>query len=249
MMRLHAPGCPRLTWTKLEAVAPIVPHLVIVGEDWRFRTHHGVDFAEIGDALGVEPGRGVWATARAAWRNRDRLRGASTITQQLAKNLYLSPSRNPLRKIKEAVTAWRLELALSKDRILGLYLNVAEWGAGVWGVTAASEAYFGVAPSQLTEQQAGALAATLPFPLSSNPVLRPARMLARRDLILARYRGADVYIPPVDEIEIPPPVIPSIDVPLIPLVLDTLMDSIRVVPDSTQDTTDTTRDSTSVHQP
>ena len=238
MMRLHAPACPRLKWTKLEAVAPIMPRLVIVGEDWRFRTHHGVDFAEIGDALGVEAGRGVWATVRAAWRNRDRLRGASTITQQLAKNLYLSASRNPLRKVKEAVTAWRLELALSKDRILELYVNVAEWGAGVWGVTAASEEYFGVASSQLTEQQAGALAATLPFPLSSNPVLRPARMLARRDLILARYHGADVYIPPVDEIEIPPPVIPPIDVPLIPVVIDTLMDSIKVVPDST-----------SVHQP
>src|SRR6185503_9530360 len=246
MMRLHAASCPRLTWTKLDAVAPIVPRLVIVGEDWRFRTHHGIDFAEIGDALGVEPGRGVWATVRAAWRNRDRLRGASTITQQLAKNLYLSPSRNPLRKVKEAVTAWRLELALSKDRILELYLNAAEWGAGVWGVTAASEEYFGVAPSQLTEQQAGALAATLPFPLSSNPVLRPARMLARRDLILARYHGADVYIPPVEEIEIPPPVIPPIDAPLIPVVIDTLMDSLMVVPDSTRDTT---RDTSSVHQP
>jgi membrane carboxypeptidase/penicillin-binding protein PbpC len=151
-----------------------------------------------------------------------------------------------LRKVKEAVTAWRLELALSKDRILELYLNVAEWGAGVWGVSAGSEEYFGVPPSQLTELDAGSLAATLPFPLSSNPVLRPARMLARRDLILARYHGADVYIPPVDEIEIPPPVIPPIDVPLIPVVIDTLMDSIKVVPDSTRDTT---RDTSSVHQP
>ncbi|HEV8398915.1 MAG TPA: biosynthetic peptidoglycan transglycosylase [Gemmatimonadales bacterium] len=246
MMRLHAPACPRLKWTKLDAVAPIVPRLVIIGEDSRFRTHHGIDFAEIGDALGVESGRGVWATVSAAWRHRDRLRGASTITQQLAKNLYLSPSRNPLRKVKEAVTAWRLELALSKDRILELYLNVAEWGAGVWGVTAASEEYFAVPPSRLTEWEAGALAATLPFPLSSNPVLRPARMLARRDLILARYHGADVYIPPVDEIEIPPPEIPPIDVPLIPVVIDTLMDSIKVVPDSTRDTT---RDTSSVHQP
>ena len=80
--------------------------------------------------------------------------------------------------------------------------------------------------------------ATLPFPLSSNPVLRPARMLARRDLILARYHGADVYIPPDEEVEIPLPVIPPIDVPLIPPVIDTLMDSIRVKPESG-----------SVHQP
>ena len=220
--------------------------MVIIGEDSRFRTHHGVDFIEIGDAVGVGSGRGAWTTLRDAWRHRDRLRGASTITQQLAKNFYLSASRNPLRKVKEAVTAWRLELALPKDRILELYLNVAEWGPGVWGVTAASEAYFGERPSLLTEQQAAALAATLPFPLSSNPILRPARMLARRDLILSRFYGADVYIPPVEEIEIPLPPIPPIEVPLIPRVLDTLMDSIRVQLDTTRDTT---RDTSSVHQP
>jgi len=219
--------------------------MVIVGEDWRFRTHHGIDFTEIGDALGVGSGRGAWATLRAAWRQRDRLRGASTITQQLAKNLYLSPSRNPLRKLKEAVTAVRLDLALPKDRILELYLNVVEWGPEVWGVAAAGEAYFVARPSQLTEHEAAALAATLPFPLSSNPVLRPARMLARRDLILARYHGADVYIPPVEETEIPVPVMPPIDVPLIPPVIDSLMDSIRVRPDTIRDST---RDTSSVHQ-
>jgi monofunctional biosynthetic peptidoglycan transglycosylase len=238
MMRRHTSECPRVTWTPLSAIAPVLPRMVIVGEDWRFRMHHGIDFTEIGDALGVGQGRGAWATLRAAWRHRDQLRGASTITQQLAKNLYLSPSRNPLRKVKEAVMAWRLELALPKDRILELYLNVAEWGPGVWGVTAASEAYFGERPAQLTEQQAAALAATLPFPLNSNPVLRPARMLARRDLILARYHGADVYIPPVEEIDVPLPLIPPIEVPVVPPVIDSLLDSIRVKPESS-----------SVHQP
>jgi monofunctional biosynthetic peptidoglycan transglycosylase len=246
MMRRRAPTCPQLRWTQLDAIAPVLPRTVIVAEDWRFRTHHGIDFTEIRDALGVGSGRGTWSTLRAAWRQRDRLRGASTITQQLAKNLYLSPSRNPLRKLKEAVTAVRLDLALPKDRILELYLNVAEWGPQVWGVAAASEAYFGARPSQLTEQQAAALAATLPFPLSSNPVLRPARMLARRDLILARYHGADVYIPPDEEIDIALPTIPPIEVPLIPPVIDSLMDSIRVRPDTTRDST---RDTTSVHQP
>ncbi len=242
MMRRRAAACPLLRWSTLDAVTPVLPRMVIIGEDSRFRTHHGIDFTEIGDALGVGSGRGTWETVRAAWRHRDQLRGASTITQQLAKNLYLSPSRNPLRKVKEAVTAWRLDLALPKDRILELYLNVAEWGPGVWGVAAASEAYFGSAPSQLTEQQAAALAATLPFPLSSNPVLRPARMLARRDLILARYHGADVYIPPVDEIEIPLPPIPPIELPVIPPVSDSLMDSIKIVPDTTRDTTRTSND-------
>ena len=238
MMRRRESACPRVAWSPLNAIAPVLPRMVIVGEDWRFRMHHGIDFTEIADALGVGQGRGAWATLRAAWRHRDQLRGASTITQQLAKNLYLSPSRNPLRKVKEAVTAWRLELALPKDRILELYLNVAEWGPGVWGVTAASEAYFGERPAQLTEQQAAALAATLPFPLSSNPVLRPARMLARRDLILARYHGADVYIPPVEEIDVPLPLIPPIEVPVVPPVIDSLLDSIRVKPESS-----------SVHQP
>jgi monofunctional biosynthetic peptidoglycan transglycosylase len=237
MMRRRAAACPALRWSASRDIAPVLSRMVIIGEDSRFRTHYGIDFTEIGDALGVGSGAGTWATIRAAWRQRDRLRGASTITQQLAKNLYLSPSRNPLRKLKEAVTAVRLELALPKDRILELYLNVVEWGPGVWGGTAASEAYFDTRPSQLTEQQAAALAATLPFPLTSNPVLRPARMLSRRDLILARYRGADVYVPRVEEIEVPPP-IPPIDVPLILPVIDTLMDSIRVKPESA-----------SVHQP
>src|SRR5207245_2964672 len=113
--------------------------------------------------------RGWWATLAGLWRHRDRLRGASTITQQLAKNLYLSQSRNPLRKLKEAVTALSLELALSKDRILELYLNVAEWGPGIWGADAASRAYFGVPAASLDERQAAALAATLPHPRTSNP--------------------------------------------------------------------------------
>ena len=240
MMRRRTSECPRVTWSPLNAIAPVLPRMVIVGEDWRFRMHHGVDFTEIGDALGVSQGRGTWATLRAAWRHRDQLRGASTITQQLAKNLYLSPSRNPLRKVKEAVTAWRLELALSKDRILELYLNVVEWGPGVWGVTAASEAYYGVKPSQLTELQAAALAATLPQPRTSNPTFRPDRMAARRDLILARYRGVDVYIPPVpDDVGLDSlPTIPPITVPVIPPVIDSLLDSIRVKPESS-----------SVHQP
>jgi monofunctional biosynthetic peptidoglycan transglycosylase len=173
--------------------------MVIIGEDSRFRTHHGIDPTEMGDALGFDRGRSTWGTVAALWRHRGRLRGASTITQQLAKNLYLSPSRSVLRKLKEAVTALRLELALSKDRILELYLNVAEWGPGVWGVEAASRAYFGVPASALNEGQAAALAATLPHPRSSNPAFMPERTLARRDLILARYHGVNVYIPPEPE--------------------------------------------------
>ena len=129
------------------------------------------------------------------------MRGASTITQQLAKNLYLSPSRSLPRKVKEAVTALRLELALPKARILELYLDVAEWGPGVWGAQAASRAYFDVPPSQLSERAAAALAATLPNPHGSNPAHRPEAMLTRRDLILALYHGVAVQIPIEEEMD------------------------------------------------
>src|SRR5438128_1569673 len=162
----------------LGKVPPVLQRMVIIGEDSRFRTHHGIDFTELADALSGGSGGGGGAV-RTLWQRRDRIRGASTITQQLAKNLYLSPSRSVLRKLKEAVTAVRLELALPKDRILELYLNLAEWGPGIWGADAASRYYFGVPVSQLDEEQAAALAATLPHPITSNPVFRPDRTLAQ----------------------------------------------------------------------
>jgi len=175
--------------------------MVIIAEDSRFKTHHGIDFVELREAWAAGGGR---------------RRGASTITQQLAKNLYLSPSRSIFRKLKEAVTAVRLELALSKDRIMQLYLDNAELGPGLWGMSAASEAYFGVPPSRLSEAQAAALAATLPQPRTSNPTFRPARMLARRDLILARYYGGQTPVPPAEEDSIP--VIPPIEPPVVPVL-------------------------------
>jgi len=134
----------------------LLERMVIIAEDSRFRTHHGIDFVEL---------RGAWAAGSH--------RGASTLTQQLAKNLYLSPSRSIFRKVKEAVTAVRLELALSKDRIMTLYLDNAELGPGVWGATAASEAYYSEPPSRLTEAPAAALAAALPQPRTSKTALQP----------------------------------------------------------------------------
>lgn len=175
--------------------------MVIIAEDSRFRTHHGIDFIELRDALAAGGQR-----------------GASTITQQLAKNLYLSPSRNPARKLKEAVTALRLELALRKDRIMALYLDVAEWGPGVWGAAEASAAYFDVAPERLSVDQAAALAATLPHPRSSNPAYRPSRMLSRRALILARYFGGRIPVPRAAPESLTVPEIPPFELPAIPLV-------------------------------
>jgi len=211
--------------------------MVIIAEDSRFRTHHGVDLAEVADALHLNDARGFWPVVRETWRHRDRLRGASTLTQQLAKNLYLSPSRSPFRKVKEAATALRLEAALPKDRILELYLNVVEWGPGIWGVDAASHAYFGVLPSRLTDEQAAELAATLPHPRSSNPTFRPERMLARRNLILARYRGVDVVIPQEEETD-------TLAVPIeppLPAALESLQVSVPLPADSTEDTLQTRR--------
>jgi monofunctional glycosyltransferase len=224
--------------TPLKDISPVLQRMVIIAEDSRFRSHVGIDPTEIADALGVDDAHGFWSAVVAAWRHRDRLRGASTITQQLAKNLYLSSSRNPIRKVKEAVTALRLELALSKDRILELYLNVAEWGPGIWGVDAASRAYFAVPASRLSEEQAAELAATLPHPRTSNPTFRPDRTLARRNLILARYRGVDVYIPREEETDtvlvVPPVIVPPTDTVNVqlPLPVDTLTDTTRSQTDS-----------------
>ena len=182
--------------------------MIIIAEDSRFKTHHGIDFVEL----------------REAWAAGGR-RGASTITQQLAKNLYLSPSRSVLRKLKEAVTAVRLELALPKARIMELYLSVAEWGPGVWGADAASRAYFGVPASRLSNAQAAALAATLPQPRTSNPTYKPSRMLSRRDLILTRYYGGKTPVPHIEEDSIPD--VPEIEPPILPVIpLDSVSDSL-----------------------
>jgi monofunctional biosynthetic peptidoglycan transglycosylase len=195
----------------LDSIAPVMQEAVVIGEDNNFWNHGGIDYLAIAHALGYSRPTFSWSDRRDreelrrvlpnAWKRRDRLRGASTITQQLAKNLYLSPSRNPLRKVKEAVTAWRLELVLDKPRIMALYLNIVELGDGVWGVEAASQRYFHKSARRLTREEAAALAGSLPFPLRSNPGYRPARMRWRQDLILRRMRGEWVEVPPVDRDE------------------------------------------------
>lgn len=209
----------------LDSIAPAMREAATTGEDDRFWSHHGIDYLAILHALGYRGDDFSWhsrrdrrvllALLRGAWQRRDALRGASTITQQLAKNLYLSPSRNPLRKVKEAVIAWRLEAALGKKRILELYLNTAELGDGIWGVEAASQFYFHRPAARLTVEQAAALAGELPFPLRSNPQFHAGRMRWRQNLILRRMRGEPVVIPPAPEVDSAPalpdlPGIPSL---------------------------------------
>jgi monofunctional biosynthetic peptidoglycan transglycosylase len=188
-----------------EQIAPVMRSAALVAEDHRFYQHAGIDYQEIREALGYRRDEFRWTNPKdraelgrvlgRAWARRSRIRGASTITQQLAKNLYLSPSRNPLRKVKEALTAWRLEYWLGKERILELYLNVVELGPEVWGVEAASQKYFGHPARRLSLDEAAALAGTLPFPLKSNPGYHPGRMHWRQSMIVRRIRGEVIEIP------------------------------------------------------
>ncbi|MGH7414902.1 MAG: monofunctional biosynthetic peptidoglycan transglycosylase [Candidatus Rokuibacteriota bacterium] len=144
-------------WTPYAAISPALKRAVLVAEDIGFFSHRGFALDEMQDALGD------------ALRDRELPRGASTITQQLAKNLWLSPSRSPLRKAREALLTWQLERTLSKRRILELYLNVAEFGPGTYGAAAASRRYFDKSPADLDESEAAQLAAALPSPGAWHP--------------------------------------------------------------------------------
>lgn len=192
----HDDSVRRYTPVTLEKISPHLVRAIVVAEDHRFREHGGIDYAAMRDALGYRrrdfswrdprDRRELWRALRKVAGNPGDLRGASTITQQVAKNLYLSSSRNPMRKVKEGVLAWRLERALGKDRVLELYMNIAELGTGIWGVEAASQKYFGRSAKGLGARDAAALAATLPHPRTSNPAYRPGRMRWRQNLILGR---------------------------------------------------------------
>ena len=204
----------RREWVDLDDISPHVRRAVVVAEDYRFREHEGVDWVSLAEEVQWTGGEDFswWSPAdlRAlagavlyAWRNRSELRGRSTITQQLAKNLYFGTDRSFARKAMELVVAKRLERHLEKDRILELYLNAAEWGPGIFGVEAAARVYFGRSAANVGLAQAAALAGTLPHPLTSNPAHRPSRMAWRRDLILSRLQpGASAVPAPIPE---PPP--------------------------------------------
>jgi monofunctional biosynthetic peptidoglycan transglycosylase len=187
----------RHEWVPLDRISTRLQRAVIVAEDQRFREHNGIDWLALREEFHYrgddsfswfDPGdlRALRASLGYYWRNRAQIKGRSTLTQQLAKNLYFGSNRSVLRKLEEYIVARRLEWFLSKDRILELYLNVAEWGPGVFGAQAASRYYFGRDAADLNTDQAAALAATLPQPLTSNPKYRPGRMNWRKSLILGR---------------------------------------------------------------
>ncbi|WAS86337.1 MULTISPECIES: biosynthetic peptidoglycan transglycosylase [unclassified Corallococcus] len=147
----------RQQWVPLSAVSKPAVDAVLLSEDASFYLHDGVDTVELARAVGQAVEKGELG------------RGASTLTQQLAKNLWLSTDRSLTRKLKELVLAHRLEEALTKQRILTLYLNVVEWGNGVYGIEAGAREHFGVSASQLSVAQGAVLAAMLPSPRKRSP--------------------------------------------------------------------------------
>jgi monofunctional biosynthetic peptidoglycan transglycosylase len=161
-------------WVPLARISPHLQRAVIAAEDASFLSHEGFDWEGIKDA--------AWQNLETGEMNR----GGSTITQQLAKNLYLSPERSLFRKAREALITRSLEHHLTKERILELYLNVAEWGNGVYGAEAAARHHFGKSAADLTVDDAAWLAAILPAPRQYDP-LRKTAALARRQQRVLRW--------------------------------------------------------------
>jgi monofunctional biosynthetic peptidoglycan transglycosylase len=188
-------------WVRYERISNNLRRAVLVAEDSAFWQHDGVDVEQLKESIeqSLEQGK--------------QLRGGSTITQQLAKNLYLSPSRNPIRKLRELLITRKLEASLSKRRILELYLNVIEWGDGLYGAEAASRAYFGKSAASLEPSEAALLAGAIINPRVHNPA-RPTPRLRRRQQIILQRMGA--VTPPAEAPaapEVPPPLPQSDELP------------------------------------
>ncbi len=170
------------SWRPLSFFSPHLVHAAIISEDDTFYRHHGIDWDQVVEAM-----RRNWHEKRYAY-------GGSTITQQLARTLYLSPNKSLLRKAKEALIALWMERVLSKHRILELYLNTAEWGKGIYGAEAAAQFYFRKSSADLTPDEAISLVSILPSPRKWNPLSEKAYMARRRSQIFTRMQIAG-YLP------------------------------------------------------
>lgn len=163
-------------WTPLSAVSPELILCVVRAEDAKFFRHDGFDWSEMQDSLQTDLEEGTYK------------RGGSTITMQLARNLFLWRGKSLVRKVLEVYLTWRLEHTLTKKRILELYLNAVEWGPGIYGIGEASRHYFDKPPSELTLGESALLAAILPSPIRWNPERAPKIALRRQRELLARLR-------------------------------------------------------------
>ena len=200
-----------MIWMPIEQISPHLQRAVLAGEDSRFFEHNGFDWEAIQKAWDEAVKEGereareeCEADAKTKLERKDCTpseddwippmpsfkRGASTLTQQLAKNLYLSEDRNFLRKGREAIYTYFLERSLSKKRILELYLNVIEWGDGVYGAEAASRTYFNKSASNLTRDEAAFLAAMIPSPLNVFNPQKNRKRVVRRQRVLLKYMNS-----------------------------------------------------------
>lgn len=175
-------------WMPISRISPYLIKAVLIAEDDKFWKHEGFDYEAIQKAIEKDV------------KARKFKLGGSTISQQLAKNLYLSPSKNPLRKAAETVITWRMERVLPKKRILELYLNVAEWGEGIFGAEAASRHYFGKSSSDLSPEEASRLAAVLPNPRKYNPSGEQRYVVKRSSLIYDIMVRRGIVIPEYREV-------------------------------------------------
>ena len=176
-------------WIALSRVSPFLIKAVLIAEDDKFWKHEGFDYESIREAIekDIKVGRFKF--------------GGSTISQQLAKNLYLSPEKDPLRKISEAAITWKMEKVLPKRRILELYLNVAEWGEGIFGVEVAARHYYGKSAAALTPVEAVRLAAVLPNPRKYNPIGTQSYVKNRGNLIYSMMVRRGIVVPGYEEMK------------------------------------------------
>lgn len=187
-------------WVPLSRISPYAIKAVIIAEDDKFWRHEGFDFIAMKKAMKKDI------------RKKKFKMGGSTISQQLAKNLFLTPAKNPVRKIKEAIYTWRLERSLSKKRIMELYLNVAEWGDALFGIEAASRRYYCKSAAALGPEEAARLATVLPNPVKFSPVGKSKyvrsrsaiiyRIMVRRGIVIEEYE--EVMNEPQAEPEVGP---------------------------------------------
>lgn len=178
-------------WVPMSKISPNVIKAVLIAEDDGFWNHDGFDVKGMENAIERSLKKGVVA-------------GGSTISQQLSKNLYLSPSKNPVRKVKEAIITWRIENTLSKRRILEIYLNVAEWGDGIFGIEAAARHYYHKSAKNLSGREAARLAAVLPNPIKYNPTGSQKYVKNRARIIYKIMKRRGVVIPQYQEVMSPP---------------------------------------------